>query len=60
MYIHLVVVDKAQPVAMLKLDIFHNILLLLLFTSCLSVGVKLQPGGNWQIICNTERHTRVC
>lgn len=39
LYIHLVVVDKAQSVAMFKLDIFHNILLLL-FTCCLSVGVS--------------------
>lgn len=39
---HLVAVDEAQPVAVLELDVFHCVsLLLLLLQRRLSVGVKL-------------------
>lgn len=50
--LYLVVLCETQPVAVLKLNIFHQVFLLVLLAPCFSVWVVLQTSRYWQVICN--------
>lgn len=54
--LHLVVLHEAESVTVFKLDV--RLLLQLFFSSGFFVRVKLQPGGNWEVVCDTKEMTK--
>lgn len=54
--LHLGVLHEAESVTMFKLDV--RLLLQLFFSSGFFVRVKLQPGGNWKVVCDTKETTK--